>query len=127
MTTETFEHPIIYLEDEILIALDMQAQLEDLGLADVRHFGELEEAFEALDQTEFQAAILDFNLKAGATSHAFGRTLKDRDIPVLYLTGLAASDLPEDIDREAVLAKPAQATQIIAALKEMGVFEQHPN
>lgn len=103
----------LILEDEPLIAMDLQFAFEDEGFEAVTA-GSCEEAMAALEDQEFAGAILDVNLGHGTTCEKAAAELKRRGIPFVLHTG--------DLDRvgeflralEApILSKPRPAEDVV--------------
>jgi len=74
------------VEDEILVALDLEATLEDFGYEPVGIAADLKTAL-ALVKTEPTVALVDLNLRDGPTGSEIGaRLARDHGIKVLFLT-----------------------------------------
>ncbi|MBX7483724.1 response regulator [Qipengyuania qiaonensis] len=107
---------ILILEDEPLIAMDLQLAFEDAG-ADVIVTVCCKEAFDAIQSTEFHGAVLDVNLGKGETCEAVALELKKRDIPFLLHTGDLDRTGEALRDLEApILAKPSGAENVVSRL-----------
>lgn len=77
---------ILIVEDELLVALDLEASLEDLGYAPV---GIAPDAQSALKLAELkpQLALVDLNLRDGLSGPDIGAALaRDHGIRVLFMT-----------------------------------------
>ncbi len=107
---------ILILEDEPLIAMDLQHAFEDAG-AQVQVATNCDRAFEMLNSTTFDGAVLDVNLGKGHTCKPVAIELRDRGIPFLLHTG--------DLDRvgeflrelEApIVPKPSASTLVVDRL-----------
>ena len=81
---------VLYLEDEPLISMDTADFLRELGFGDVRAVLKLKAAHAALDQGDFDLAILDINLGRGETSMELGRSLLAAGTPVIFASGNGA-------------------------------------
>lgn len=97
--------PILIVEDEFLIAMDLHDELSARGHEIVGPVGTIEEAMLLIEQRTPGIAILDINLK-GAPSFPVAQTLADRGVPFLFLSGNDASNLPEGFRDRPILAKP---------------------
>lgn len=97
---------VLLVEDEPLIAMMLEDFLEAL---DKGHAGTAESVGAALsivEKGDFDAAILDVNLRGGEKSFAVADALAARDIPFVFATGGGGEEIaPEHRDRPR-LAKP---------------------
>ncbi|MFC4255621.1 response regulator [Altererythrobacter xixiisoli] len=105
---------ILVVEDEPIIALTVEDILCDLGAS--AHFASsLEAAHDHLDQTQFDAAILDVNIR-GDKSYPLAQRLAEQRTPFIFATGYGdALHPPEFADRPTV-AKPYRPEDIVQAL-----------
>lgn len=110
---------ILVADDEIMIALDIEATLDEAGAEVVGPFTTLEAALAAAAEARLSAAILDIRL-GRSTSAAVAARLADRDIPFLFYTG---QPLPEEMRAVAagapLLGKPAREGAFVAALRAL--------
>lgn len=95
MADEADRPRVLLVEDEVLIALDMQAILEDAGFEVVGPLHDLASALQAVgDGVRLDCAVLDLNLPDGR-SEAVADRLAARRTPFLFLTGQSRMDLAE--------------------------------
>jgi CheY-like chemotaxis protein len=109
----------LVLDDEFLIALDIQQILESAGAASVMCFGTSSECLAALQGGEkFDLAILDFKLSDGArNSHSVAALLQRRGTPFVFVTGMAHQEVRSKEFPEAPLVeKPYQAPLLLDAV-----------
>ncbi|QJF51134.1 response regulator [Roseobacter ponti] len=78
---------VLYLEDELLVAMDTAEYLETLGFESVAVAYRLESAHELMENTDFDLAILDINVDRGQTSIALGRELAQAGTRVIFASG----------------------------------------
>ncbi|MCA1490037.1 response regulator [Sinorhizobium alkalisoli] len=106
---------ILIAEDEILIALDLEAAFRDAGAEIIGPFMTLPEALQAAGSEPVSIAILDIRLGT-ATTEAVSDLLADRGIPFLFYSG---QKLTAEMQRkwgDAVLIdKPATQDDIVSA------------
>lgn len=76
---------ILIVEDEILVAADMEATLEDLGYAPVGIAPDLASAI-ALAACRPDVALVDLNLRDGPTGAEIGARLGQHGIAVIFVT-----------------------------------------
>jgi len=115
---------ILILEDEPLIAMDLQLAFEDAG-ADAVVTVCCEDALEAIGHTDFEGAVLDVNLGKGETCEPVALELRRRDIPFLLHTGDLdrAGEALRDLEAP-ILAKPSGADDVVSRLFGLnGQFE----
>ncbi len=107
---------ILILEDEPLIAMDLQFAFEDNGAAAIVTVS-CEEAFEALDRSRFDGAVLDVNLGKGETCEPVAIELRKRNIPFLLHTGDLdrAGEALRDLEAP-IVAKPSGAEDVVSRL-----------
>lgn len=104
---------ILVLEDEFLIAMDVEQLCLDHGAESVSVARSLEEAGE---QSEYDAAIVDMML-GGTSTFDFAETLRAAAKPFVFATGY--TDNAEVADRfpgVALVGKPYSGTDLIEAL-----------
>lgn len=106
---------ILIVEDAVLLALELEAGLNDAGANVIGTAIELDEAMEFLSR-DFDAAVLDVNLN-GRLVTPFAEALKGRRVPFIFATGYGETNAPEGFDAP-IVRKPYNVGQIIAALVE---------
>ena len=115
---------ILILEDEPLIAMDLQLAFEDAGTDAVVTVC-CEDALEAIRSTDFDGAVLDVNLGQGETCEPVAVDLRKRGIPFLLHTGDLdrAGEALRDLEAP-ILAKPSGAEDVVSKLLGLnGQFE----
>jgi DNA-binding response OmpR family regulator len=105
---------ILVVEDEPLIALDVQAALRGAG-ADIVAATDATDAVRLVAKSKLSAAVLDVDL-GDLDCWVVCRLLDRAKVPFLFYTGYAKSDVFEDWPAAPVLAKPASHEQIVAAV-----------
>lgn len=79
---------ILIIEDEALVALEVQLVLEDLGHTVVGMAADADSARAIASETVVDLALVDINLSDGPTGMALGRELaEDHGVSVLFMTG----------------------------------------
>lgn len=108
---------ILILEDEFLIAMDVEQLCRDHGAADVYISRSLEELGpEPITSISFDAAVVDMKL-GGASTFDFARQLLDARIPFVFATGYAdATEFATIFPGVDVVGKPYLGADLIAAL-----------
>jgi PAS domain S-box-containing protein len=107
---------IIVIEDEPLVAMEVEAILTDAGCEVAGSAGNLVEAKRLCADVACDAALLDANLK-GQPVDELARMLTARNIPFAFLTGYGREALPRGFQDAVVLKKPFRADDLLAALE----------
>lgn len=98
-------HRILVVEDEMLIALEIEDALRDLGCAIVGPAARLDEALQLAAEEAIEAAILDITIRGGHVYPVAAR-LAARGIPFLLASGYGNWALPADLQDRPRLTKP---------------------
>lgn len=78
---------VLLLEDQLLIAVDVEEMLTRLGARQVRTASTIVEARRRLTEQRPDLAILDVNLGQGTTSMPFAEELESLGLPFVFATG----------------------------------------
>jgi DNA-binding response OmpR family regulator len=107
---------ILVVEDEALIAMDLQALLEEAGYRVLGPANSSAAALALLDSDEPDVALLDVNL---GRSDVFGvaNVLAERKTEVIFLTGHTAQKLPPAHRHLPLVAKPYLPHVLLQAVK----------
>ncbi len=106
---------ILIVEDEMLVAFDLQAILEDLGHEPVGIVADLAAA-EAFFEEAIDLALVDLNLRDGLTGPQIGERLGARGVSVVFITAnprLLGDGIAGAIG---VITKPTDETIVKAAV-----------
>ncbi|MBP2233535.1 DNA-binding response OmpR family regulator [Sinorhizobium kostiense] len=103
---------VFVVEDEFLVALQIEEDLAAAGYMVVGPFTSLASSLAALRTEHFEVATLDLNLR-GEPGYPLVDALLERRVPVLLLTGYAVSDLPERYRALPRLTKPFDGATLI--------------
>jgi CheY-like chemotaxis protein len=109
---------IFYLEDDFFIAEETRENLVGAGAGDVVLCGSVPRALELLEDTRFDAALLDFNI-AGSTSVPVARRFRQTGVPILFVTAYDRDILPADLSSCALIRKPASSEVVIREMEAM--------
>ena len=117
---------VLVVEDEMLIAAEMEATLEDLGCQVVGPFARVTQALDALETAEVDAAVLDVNVH-GEMIFPVAEKLRDRGVPMVFCTGYAdLPDIPKPLQDQVRLSKPCTAASVEAALRAQVAKAEKP-
>ncbi|MGF1629464.1 MAG: response regulator [Kiloniellaceae bacterium] len=110
---------LLIVEDNMILALDVEDMLMRNGAAQVQVVSSCEEALEQLDTTAFDAALLDLNLTRG-DSLPVAMRLRERGIPFAFTTGYGErAIIPPPFATVPVIGKPYSESYLLARLAEL--------
>lgn len=109
---------VLIVEDEALIAMDMEVQLTAAGWDVVGPAGTINEALALIGGTRIDAALVDANVR-GRPVGEIAEALRARGVPFAFATGYGRAALPAGFRDERLLAKPFAPDDLIAAVAEM--------
>lgn len=109
---------VLLVEDDLLIAMEAEDSLRQLGAAHVECVSNVSDARATLANHEFHFAMLDVSLGRG-TSFDFAKSLGEAAIPYIYATGYG-SELPPGIreGKAVVIQKPYDREQLAQAVRK---------
>lgn len=107
---------ILVMEDEFLIAMDVEEICRDNGASEVVLVRDLDELDVAAREASFDAAILDVML-GGRSTIDFARSLAERGVPFVFATGYSGEDgLFDALQDVEVIEKPYAGEMLLAAI-----------
>ena len=109
---------ILLVEDEAIIALDMEMTLEENGYTVLGPFKSEAQALGALADEVPAVAVLDINLGTTETSFGIARRMVELGTPIVFLTGYTAATvrIPDDIADVGRLLKPTSDHDLLTAV-----------
>lgn len=107
---------VLIVEDDPIIAWDLESLAEEVG-ASVRSCWSIHEALQHLED-DFVGALLDIDVLDGKT-FPVARRLQERQVPVAFISGSRAIDLPPEFLGTPFISKPFQAPDVVRALRLM--------
>ncbi|PDT53137.1 MULTISPECIES: response regulator [Sinorhizobium] len=116
--TATQPYRVFVVEDEFLVALQIEDDLITAGYLVVGPFTSLSTSIAASRAESFDVATLDLNLR-GELVYPLVDELLERQVPVLLLTGYAPSDLPERFRALPRLSKPFDGTELVTSIRSL--------
>jgi CheY-like chemotaxis protein len=96
---------ILVVEDEALIAMEVEEMVAAMGAEVVGAFSRVPDALAALERETVAGAILDIQLD-GDTTLSLVDVLLERECPILFVTGGAAESIPENYRQLPRVRKP---------------------
>lgn len=109
---------ILIVEDEILVAMNVEDMVVELRHTVAAVATRLNQALTLAASSEIDLAILDLNL-SGSLSFPVADILRQRGIPFMFATGYGAHGLTEEYRNETVLVKPYGVHQLENAIKSV--------
>ncbi|MDB6453225.1 HWE histidine kinase domain-containing protein [Falsirhodobacter sp. 20TX0035] len=107
---------VLLLEDQLLIAMDVEAMLEEAGFKRISLARNVAQALNLVENGGIELAMLDVNL-GSETSVAVAEALRTRGTPFVFATGYdETSALPETMRNVPIVRKPYDAENLIEAL-----------
>jgi two-component SAPR family response regulator len=107
---------ILVVEDEYILANELQIELSDRGATVLGPIAMLEEAMELIDQEhDIDAAILDVNLD-GEMVYPAADLLARLGVPFVFTTGYDASAIPPRFEHVVRCEKPVDMAKVTFAL-----------
>jgi CheY-like chemotaxis protein len=109
----------LVLDDEFLIALDIQQILETAGAASVKCFASAAECIAALEGgARYDLAVLDFLMaEGGGNSLSVATLLQEQGAPFVFVTGMRSWDIRSaDFPDAPVVEKPYEIGILLDAV-----------
>ncbi|MDB5704443.1 MAG: hypothetical protein JWN66_1559 [Sphingomonas bacterium] len=106
---------VLVVEDEMLVLMNIEGALADLGCTAVFAAATADRALALVEAQGFDMAMLDVNLD-GKTSYLVADALARRAIPFVFSTGYGAHGVEARFADRPVLRKPYSDEQLGAAL-----------
>ena len=118
IVVNTQQTRILIVEDEPMIALDLQDLLVDAGFDVVGVAGRLDKALALIESTVFDVAVVDANL-AGESASPAAVALVARGLPFVVLSGYSLAQQQDAFTGGHFLQKPCRPAQLIDALNDL--------
>lgn len=109
---------ILLLEDEAIIAMDVEMTLQSHGYSVLGPCNSIDAAREVIRKHRPDVALLDVNLGRGETSFPLAEELHDMGVPVVFLSGYSSStvEVPDTLRGATRLMKPVRENDLLAAI-----------
>ena len=102
----------LVVEDEALVALEIVACLEKMGVEVVDSVGSITEALALIDRFTLDAVLLDANLHGQAVGDV-AAALTRKNVPFAFVTGYGRDSLPTAFAATPTLSKPFSQQQLL--------------
>ena len=109
---------VLIVEDEMIIALDLEQTLVAAGFATLGPARSVEAARPMIEERNFDVALVDLELQ-GALATPLVERLRDLAIPFAFITGFDREDLPEQFGADVVIAKPWDPAELVEAVARL--------
>ncbi len=117
---ETIPETVLLVEDSMIIALDAEDCLAELGVGTVRVESSVASALDALAKSTPQLAILDYNL-GPENSEPVAAKLREMGVPFWLATGYGEmQDRLEELGASGLLTKPYGKDELVEMLESFG-------
>ena len=119
LTNQTAGQRALVVEDNMLIAIDVEQTLYSYGFEKVELARSVSSALDLIEANEFNFAVLDVNL-GQETSEAVALKLQKLSIPFIFATGYreSYSDLSDRFNSVKFLAKPFSQRELIDCIHQ---------
>ena len=98
---------VLLVEDEALVAMMIQDCLTEWGHSVIGPIGRASDALQAVNECDYDAAILDINLGDGM-AYPVAEILSARGVPFVFVTGYEADTVDDRFSNIPVLQKPIE-------------------
>ena len=103
---------VLVVEDEFLVALDMEIVLGEAGFDVLGPAGSVEEALRLIAGHQPAAALLDNNLN-GESVGPVAAALSARHVPFAFVSGNDRTSLPSAFDHVLLVGKPFNSAHLV--------------
>jgi DNA-binding response OmpR family regulator len=108
---------VLVAEDDLETAEHVADLLTALGFETVLLATNLKQAQELIDRFEFDAALLDVNLRHGETTIELGWDLSADGIPIVFFSGFSPEDMARATRGHEFMEKPISLSRLKASLQ----------
>ena len=109
---------ILILEDEPLIALNLEDVLINAGFTIAGVAGKLDRALALIESGACDAAIIDSNL-AGVSASPVAASLAGRGLPYIVMSGYSPDQMQGEYPRASFLSKPCRPELLVETLNSV--------
>ena len=109
---------ILIVEDEPLLAMELETNLNALGCKTLRSAATLNAAKAAIGDSGCDAALVDVNL-GGRQADELAVALTRKNIPFAFVTGYGREGLPAGFKQVAILSKPFAKEELLVVLAQL--------
>ena len=114
---------VLVVENEPLIAMDLESSLMAAGCKVIGPAGTFEEAKLLVDGVNFDVALLDVNL-SGRPIDEIAAALSRKNVPFAFATGYGRKALPQAFQEAVILQKPFNHDELLAVVEVLLYLRQ---
>ncbi len=111
---------VIIVEDELMLSLALEDMLTDRGHILAGSASNRVAAMKLAETADYDLAVLDVNLK-GESIEPVADKIRERGVPIVFVTGYGERGVPERFRQCPVVAKPYVEADMIAAIDRASV------
>ncbi|WP_322890653.1 MULTISPECIES: response regulator [unclassified Yoonia] len=115
--TEFSTKRVLIVEDEVLLAMDLEEMLTDIGHTVAGQATRVGKAIKLAREIDLDFAVLDINV-AGTKSFPVADILRERGIPFTFATGYGVDGLQDGYRDLPVLQKPYTQSDLERTISE---------
>lgn len=119
---------VLVVEDEPIVALDLERRLEQLGHSVPGVYARGEDVIDAVDEQQPDLILMDIRLAGNIDGIETARRIREHyDLPVIYLTAYADDETlfrARDTGPAAYLVKPVQDRELRSMI-EIAIYKHH--
>lgn len=109
---------LLVVEDEMLVLLNVEDILADLGCKSVSAAATVDQALGLIAAQSFDVAMVDVNLD-GRKSYPVADALSARGVPFVFSTGYSGQSLKDGYRDRPMLGKPYREADLVAVLERL--------
>lgn len=110
---------VLVLEDNLIIAMDVEQKVKELGVKRIQVVGDVHSAKAILNKSRPDVAILDVNL-GEETSFAIAEELVAAGTQIMFVTGYGKDlGLPRSLSSVPIIQKPFKAPELLEVLESL--------
>ncbi len=106
-------HAVLLVEDDFCQARDTQQALQHAGAKVIGPYADSESALLSIAAREISCAILDIRLSDGIR-FGIASALVKKGVPLMFLTGLDPSLIPQELTEVPVMQKPVDYRSLMS-------------
>jgi len=107
---------ILVVEDEIIIALELEAIIAEVAEAKCLVYGSAASAKKVLRNERVDVALLDIDVLNGKT-YDVARLLQREHVPYIFVSSVPPDEVPSELRAVPFVSKPFQPAEIAQALR----------
>jgi DNA-binding NtrC family response regulator len=107
---------VLVVEDEPLIAMDMEAELQDRGWSVIGPARNIPDAMQLAKTKSCSVALLDLDV-SGESSVQLAEFLTSENVPVVFVSGTISIELPDSLSKCQRLSKPVNYDELSRVLE----------